>query len=181
MALNRESAYIFSTPNNLCLQCPNCRDTLQVWDLSWVHEAIFSEKLHWACWQSHQHMSSLELPQFVDTNLCRLPSDCYESPFNTVLCGKYFNFSIDMERPAYLLFSWNGFDIFMKRVLNQCFIYAVIMQLNLEQTPVVAPSPQYKDTFSIFEIQTWLPDFILGINPFGIFSASPVCNLLPWE
>ena len=32
-----------------------------------------------------------------------------------------------------------------------------------------------EDTFTMFELQTWLPDFILGINPFGIFLAWPVC------
>ena len=30
------------------------------------------------------------------------------------------------------------------------------------------------DAFTTFEIQTWLPDFLLGINPFGIFGAWPV-------
>ena len=31
-----------------------------------------------------------------------------------------------------------------------------------------------EDTFTTFDIQTWLPDLILGINPFGIISASSV-------
>ena len=32
----------------------------------------------------------------------------------------------------------------------------------------------HEDTFTIFEIQTWLPDFILGISPFRIFCACPI-------
>ena len=31
-----------------------------------------------------------------------------------------------------------------------------------------------EDTFAVFEIQTWLPDFIMGIGPFGIFVAWPI-------
>ena len=30
-----------------------------------------------------------------------------------------------------------------------------------------------EDTFTAFEMQTWLPDFIMGINPFGVFCAWP--------
>ena len=31
-----------------------------------------------------------------------------------------------------------------------------------------------EDAFTTFEIQSWLPDFMLGINPFWIFCAWPV-------
>ena len=31
-----------------------------------------------------------------------------------------------------------------------------------------------EDTFTTFEIQTWTPEFILGIKPFRIVCASPI-------
>ena len=36
---------------------------------------------------------------------------------------------------------------------------------------VVILKKRFEDTFTTFEIQTWLPDVILGINPFRIFCA----------
>ena len=40
--------------------------------------------------------------------------------------------------------------------------------------PMALLTGEWENIFTVFESQTWLPDFHLGMNPFGNVTARPI-------